>query len=542
MANDERSGRAGHGTPPDPGKRVALSHWDPEDATFWSSHGKRIATRNLWISIPNLLCGFAVWLYWSIIIVQMQNLHALGFFPFAEDKSLLYTLPAIAGLAGATLRIPNSFMIAISGGRNVIFVTSLLLIAPSLGVGLALQNAETTWLTFALLAALSGVGGGAFASSMSNISFFFPKRVQGTSLGLNAGLGNVGVSVMQVLLPFVMTFGLFGSLGGANQTLPPELGGGQVWIQNCGLVWVPILVVLAILAFFFMNNLPQHKVPATPMAVSKMLWLELLGFAGAALGVFLLVSNWSAGHDLIKVFVVLFVAVTTTLILMRFLTPKETKENLLGQFSIFREKHNWVMTWLYTMTFGSFIGYSAAFPKLIQDVFGSLPDGALNPNAPNPLHYAWLGPLVGSLIRPVGGWLSDRMGGARVTQWDTVVMIGAALGVAYTVQAARGAESPETYWWPFLLLFLLLFTTTGIGNGSTFRMIPIIFKPEQAGPVLGWTSAIAAYGAFLIPRIFGMQIKAGHAEYALYGFAAYYFTCLIVNWWFYARKNAEIPC
>jgi NNP family nitrate/nitrite transporter-like MFS transporter len=227
---------------------------------------------------------------------------------------------------------------------------------------------------------------------------------------------------------------------------------------------------------------------------------------------------------------------------MRYLTPAATKENLRGQFAIFGEKHNWVMTWLYTMTFGSFIGYSAAFPKLIQDVFGNMPDGALNPNAPNPLHYAWLGPLVGSLIRPVGGWLSDRLGGARVTQWDTVVMIGSALGVAWCVQAARTAAQPEIYWWPFLILFLLLFTTTGIGNGSTFRMISIIFKPEQAGPVLGWTSAIAAYGAFLIPRIFGMQIKAGHAEYALYGFAAYYLSCLVVNWWFYARKNAEIPC
>jgi NNP family nitrate/nitrite transporter-like MFS transporter len=526
----------------DPGRGVTLQYWDPENDSFWKSRGSRIASRNLWISIPNLLCGFAVWLYWSIIIVQMQNLHAVGFFPFAADKTLLYTLPAIAGLAGATLRIPNSFMIAISGGRNVIFVTSLLLIAPALGVGMALQDAGTTWLTFALLAGLSGIGGGVFASSMSNISFFFPQRVQGTSLGLNAGLGNVGVSVMQVLLPFIMTFGLFGTLGGSSQTLPPELGGGDVWIQNCGLVWVPILVVLAILAFFRMNNLPQHNVPATARAVSKMLWLELLGFGGAAAGIVLLVSDWGSFPDLLKVLIVLMVAVLTTLALMRFVTPIATRENLRGQFAIFREKHNWVMTWLYTMTFGSFIGYSAAFPKLIQDVFGTLPDGSLNPNAPNPLHYAWLGPLVGSLIRPVGGWLSDRLGGARVTQWDTVVMILAALGVAYNVQAARGADHPEAYWWPFLALFLLLFVTTGVGNGSTFRMIPIIFKPEQAGPVLGWTSAIAAYGAFLIPRIFGVQIQAGHAEYALYGFSAYYLSCLVVNWWFYARRNAEIPC
>jgi NNP family nitrate/nitrite transporter-like MFS transporter len=540
-SNEKKQNQDQQGTQ-DPGKGVTLKYWDPENVKFWESRGNGIAQRNLWISIPNLLCAFAVWLYWSIIIVQMQNLHALGLFPFASDKSLLYTLPAIAGLAGATLRIPNSFMIAISGGRNVIFVTSLLLMAPALGVGMALQNANTPWLTFAILAGLSGVGGGAFASSMSNISFFFPKRVQGTSLGLNAGLGNVGVSIMQVLLPFVMTFGLFGAMGGPSQTLPEALGGGEVWIQNSGLVWVPILLVLGILAFFFMNNLPQHKVPAAPVAVGKMLWLEFLGFCGAAVAVALLIVDWGGVPDLVKVFAVLLVAVLSTLAMMRYLTPAATKKNLRGQFAIFGEKHNWVMTWLYTMTFGSFIGYSAAFPKLIQDVFGTLPDGSLNPNAPNPLHYAWLGPLVGSLIRPVGGWLSDKLGGARVTQWDTVVMILAALGVAFYVKAARTAATPEIHWWPFLGLFLLLFITTGIGNGSTFRMIPIIFKSEQAGPVLGWTSAIAAYGAFLIPRIFGMQIKAGHAEYALYGFAAYYLTCLAVNWWFYARKNAEIPC
>ncbi len=507
-----------------------LEKWQVEDEGFWTACGKAVARRNLWISIPCLLSAFAVWLYWSVITVQMQNLG----FPFSKEQ--LYTLSAIAGLVGATLRIPNSFFIALCGGRNVIAVTTLLLAIPALGTGLALQNPDTSFTTFAVLAGLSGIGGGAFASSMSNISFFFPKRVQGLALGLNAGLGNVGVSVMQVLLPLVMTFGLFGSLGGDPMHLPAELGGSAVWIQNCGLVWVPVLLLLAVVAWFGMNNLPQHDIGSDVGAVGRMLWLLLLGLGTGGLGLWLLLG---AG---LNMWIVLPVTIVLTVLAMRYLSPGAVRENLSSQFVIFRNPHNWIMTWLYTMTFGSFIGYSAAFPKLIQDVFGSLPDGSLNPNAPNPLAYAWLGPLVGSLVRPVGGWLSDRLGGARVTHWDTVVMIGSAMGVAYCARAAGASATPEEWFLPFLFLFLLLFITTGIGNGSTFRMIPIIFPAAQAGPVLGWTSAVAAYGAFIIPRVFGKQIQNGTPEYALYGFALYYLSCLAVNWWFYARRNASTPC
>jgi NNP family nitrate/nitrite transporter-like MFS transporter len=544
-----------------------IERWEVEDEAFWTSEGKKIARRNLWISIPNLLCGFAVWLFWSIVIVKIQDLHEgnrlLFDFKGGDGKSLsgdayralLYSLPAVGGLAGATLRIPNSFMIAISGGRNVVFMTSLLLLLPALGTGLALADPGTSFTTFILLATLSGIGGGAFASSMSNISFFFPKRVQGTSLGLNAGLGNLGVSVMQVLLPFVMTFGLFGALGGEPQILQRAGEGGvitssSVWVQNAGLVWVPILAVLAVLAFLYMNNLPQHQIGSTLKACGAMLWLELLGLAGAAFGVFLLLNHWGL-PEILRIFIILVVVILATLALMRWVTPKGTRDNLRHQFRIFRSKHNWIMTWLYIMTFGSFIGYSAAFPKLIKDVFGYVRvDEAGNllaqqvaaQGAPDPLLYAWLGPLVGSLIRPVGGWLSDKFGGARVTHWDTIVMIVSAIAVGWCVHAARTSPDPQQYFAPFLILFLVLFVTTGIGNGSTFRMVPIIFEPAQAGPVLGWTSAVAAYGAFLIPTIFGIQIKAGAPELALYGFAAYYVTCLGVNWWFYARKNAEIRC
>ena len=540
---------------------ATLERWDVEDEAFWESTGKKIAKRNLLISIPNLLCGFAVWVYWGMVAKFIQKVHIanpkLFDFTFMNDgasygtgdkyRALMFTLPAVAGLAGATLRIPNSFMIAICGGRNVKFMTTLLLLIPAVGAGLALQNPDTPFVTLVILAALSGVGGGAFASSMSNISFFFPKKVQGLSLGLNAGLGNAGVSVMQFLLPWVVTFGAFGALGGEGY----DVGDKTMWIQNAGLVWVPILLFFAVFAFFGMDNLPQHKCGPTPVAVGKYLWLTMLGYLGATIAILLLIMPWGGFPQLLKTFIVLLIAVCITLLSMRFLTPAETKQNLVGQFAIFRNKHNWIMTWLYTMTFGSFIGYAFAFPKLIDDVFGvirvaadgtPLADGITNPNAPNSSTYIWIGAGVGALIRPLGGWLSDKWGGARVTHYDTIIMIGATIGAGYFVAQANQSPTPEQYFVPFLLLFILLFATTGIGNGSTFRMIPIIFSKEQAGPVLGWTSAIAAYGAYLIPRIFQTQLKAGTPEIALYGFAVYYASCLVVNWWFYARKNAEVPC
>jgi NNP family nitrate/nitrite transporter-like MFS transporter len=534
------------------------NHWDPDDEGFWERQGKRIANRNLWISIPNLLLGFAVWIYWGMVAKYIQKLHfatdgELFDFTFMnagqsyEDnayRALLFTLPAVAGLAGATLRIPNSFMIAICGGRNVKFMTSVLLILPALGAGIALQDHTTPFYIFIILAALSGVGGGAFASSMSNISFFFPKKMQGLALGLNAGLGNLGVSVMQFLIPWVITFQMFGSLSGDPYEYLAGDATKQMWIQNASLVWVPILAFFAVLAFFFMSNLPFHKCGPTPVAVAKYLWLTVLGFVGAAVGIVLLIIPWGAFPMLLKTFVIVVVAVAVTLGAMRYLTPGETREGLKEQFGIFKLKHNWVMTYLYVMTFGSFIGYANAFPKLIDDVFGVIRVGehAGDATGLSSAAFIWIGAGVGALIRPVGGWLSDKLGGARVTQWDTIIMIVSTITAGYIVSIAMVSPEPQQYFVPFLLTFIVLFATTGIGNGSTFRMIGVIFEKDQRGPVLGWTSAIAAYGAYLIPKIFATQIQAGTPEYALYGFAAYYASCLVLNWWFYARKGAEISC
>ncbi len=533
---------------------VNIEEWKVEDEKFWDSTGKKIATRNLWISIPSLLCGFAVWLMWGIITVQMLNLG----FPF--EQSELFTLAAIAGLAGATLRIPSTFFIRIAGGRNTIFFTTALLMIPALGTGIALTNNNTPLWVFQLLALLSGFGGGNFASSMSNISFYFPKRVQGTSLGLNAGLGNFGVTTMQILIPLAMTFGLFGALCGESSSLINTRGtligkipaGSETWIQNSGFIWLVFLIPLAFAGWFGMDNIKTEAVtpkPGNPIgAFAKISALLAIGFVAATAGLYLLLPP-PTGIGLLNKWIVLPLIIAATVLLMRYLTRGELQQNLKRQYKIFNNKHTWAMTIIYTMTFGSFIGFSAAFPLAIKVIFGFVhvtgANGVIshniaNPNGPSALTYAWMGPFIGALIRPVGGWISDKVGGAKVTQIVSIVMIASALSVAYFMAAAYQSETPEQYFLPFFILFIILFTATGVGNGSTFRTIAMVFNEEQAGPVLGWTSAVAAYGAFIIPKVLGEQIKVATPEYALYGFAIFYFLCLVLNWWFYMRPNAYI--
>ena len=531
-----------------------LKTWNVEDEQFWESTGKRVANRNLWISIPNLLCGFAVWVYWGIITVQMLNLG----FPFTQSQ--LFTLTAIAGLTGATLRIPSTFFIRIAGGRNTIFFTTALLIIPALGAGIALQSKDTPLWVFQILALLSGIGGGNFASSMSNISFFFPKRIQGLALGLNAGLGNAGVTTMQILVPLVMTFAMLGVMGGDPMVLKTASGtligkipaGSHTWIQNAGFVWVVILVPLVIAAWFGMDNILTEEV--TPKvaggalgAFARMSAMLLVGFVTAAAGLyFILPAPTGLGLPAWTKWIVLAGIIAATVALLYYVCFF-VRDNLKRQYRIFGNKHTWVMTVIYTMTFGSFIGYSAAYALAIKVIFGYqhlMVNGVLTHNTPNlngpsALTYAWMGPFIGAFIRPIGGWISDKMGGARVTQYITILMIASALGVAYFMKAAYQSATPEQYFLPFFILFLLLFAGSGIGNGSTFRTIAMVFPKEQAGPALGWTSAVAAYGAFIIPQVFGEQIKSATPEYALYGFALYYFVCLLLNWWYYLGPKAE---
>ncbi len=531
-----------------------LNRWEPENETFWQQQGSKIANRNLWISIPSLLCGFGVWMLWSIVTVQMLNVG----FPFSTSE--LFTLTGIAGLTGATLRIPSSFFVRLCGGRYTLFLTTCLLMIPAVGTGLALQDKNTPLWVFQLMALLSGIGGGNFASSMSNISFFYPKKQQGLALGLNAGLGNFGVTTVQIAVPLFMSYGVF-SLFGAGDPMILEKASGTVigtiaagtetWIQNSGFAWLITLIPLAFLLWFGTNNLNTEevtpKLPAAPISFAIILSMLAIGFLTSVIGLWLMLPTNAngSGFGVPKEIVIVLVLFSTVMLLK--LLPGAIRTSLDRQYKIFNNKHTWVMSVLYVMTFGSFIGFSAAFPLSIQVIFGYshiVVDGVMthttpNPNGPSALTYAWIAPFIGALIRPVGGWIADKAGGAFVTQLCAVVMIICALGAAYYMQLAYQSPAPEQYFVPFFLIFLGLFAASGIGNGSTFRTIAVVFPKEQAGPVLGWTSAVAAYGAFYIPQVLGEQIKAATPEYAMVGFAAFYALCLVLNWSFYLRKSGE---
>ena len=451
--------------------KAVLTDWRPEDPGFWAEQGKSIAKRNLWISIPCLLLAFSVWMVWSVVVAKLP---AVGF-EFTTGQ--LFWLAALPGLSGATLRIFYSFMVPIFGGRMWTTLTTATLLIPAFGIGYAVQDPTTPYLIFLVLALLCGLGGGNFASSMANISFFFPKREKGHALALNAGLGNLGVSVMQFLVPIVITAGVFGGLGGEPQAISET---GRLWLQNAGFVWVPFLIVATLAAWFGMNDIAAARASFAEQSV------------------------------------------------------------------IFTRHHNWIMCWLYTGTFGSFIGYSAGFPLLMKTQFPAV----------DALQLAFLGPLVGAVSRAMTGWISDKYGGGRVTFWTFIGMIGAVLGVIFFL----GIKDQPFAFYGFFLMFMLLFLGTGIGNASTFQMIPPTMRKEmdrlmpeadagarqrqaekESAAIIGFTSAIAAYGAFFIPKSYGTSIAmSGGPELALWGFLVFYVTCVIVTWFVYTRPGGHL--
>jgi NNP family nitrate/nitrite transporter-like MFS transporter len=441
-----------------------LEDWRPEDPHFWAEKGRAVARRNLWISIPALLLAFSVWMVWSMVVARLP---AIG---FAFDSEELFWLAALPALSGATLRIFYGFMVPIFGGRLWTTVSTASLLLPAIGIGYAVQNAETPYVIFLALALLCGLGGANFASSMANIGYFFPKAEKGNALALNAGLGNLGVSVMQFLVPLVITVGVFGAMGGTPQDLSD---GSQLWMQNAGFIWVPFIIAATAAAWLGMNDIADAKASFAQQSV------------------------------------------------------------------IFGRTQNWLMCILYIGTFGSFIGYSAGFPLLSRIAFPDI----------NALQYVFLGPLVGAISRAGTGWVADKFGGGRVTFWVFAGMIVSVLVVILALQAGS--------FFGFFAGFMALFFFTGVGNASTFQMIPVIMGKEvprlmpqltgadrarqiamESGGIVAFTSAIGAYGGFFIPKAYGSSIAmTGSPIGALWLFLIFYVLCLAITWVVYTRPG-----
>ena len=438
-----------------------ISEWNPEDEKFWNAKGKAIARRNLIWSIVAEHIAFSVWLIWSIVATKLPQ----AGFHYTTDQ--LFQLVALPGLIGSLMRFPYTFAVTTFGGRNWTIFSTVVLFIPTTALAYFVSHPETPFWLMLLASATAGLGGGNFASSMANISFFYPDRMKGWGLGLNAAGGNIGVSSVQLLTPILMGFGLI------NLYQATPVAG--IYIQNAGLMWLLPLAIAVFGAIFFMNNLT---------------------------------------------------------------TARSTFKD---QLAIVGRKHTWIMSYIYIGTFGSFIGYSAAFPLLIKTQFPAVT-----------VAIAFLGPLVGSLSRPLGGLLADKVGGAIVTFWNFIAMGAATIGVMYFVGIKDFAG--------FLGMFLILFVTTGIGNGSTYRMIPSIFREEklreakgsgesgrvlavkaasiESAAALGFIGAVGACGGYLIPRGFGASIAAtGGPHLALEIYLAFYATCLALTWWFYLRKT-----
>ena len=457
-----------------------IQHWNPEDRKFWDLSGRAVAGRNLWVSVPALALAFAVWMLWSVVVVHLP---AAG---FRYSTNQLFWLTALPALCGATLRIFYAFAVPMIGGRRFTTLATASLLVPAVGIGLAVQDPNTPFEWMVVLALLCGLGGGNFASSMANISFFFPSARQGYALGLNAGLGHLGVALVQMLVPLAISAGVFGLFAGpAQQTTQ-----GPMWLQNAGFIWVPLILASTAAAWFGMDDLA------------------------------------------------------------------DTHASMAEQAVIFTRRHNWLMCWLYLGTFGSFIGFSASLPMLAQSQF----------QRADASHLVWLGPLIGAVLRPLGGWMADHWGGARVTFWIFVAMALAASAALWclpatdtTGQPGQGGSFPG-----FLAAFGVLFAASGIGNGSTFRMISSLFVAErvqragglpsdqalaakegavEAAAALGFASAIGAYGGFFIPKSVGSSLAmTGSASAALATFIVFYLSCIALTWWACIRRNAPYPC
>ncbi|MBD3782372.1 MAG: NarK/NasA family nitrate transporter [Micrococcales bacterium] len=451
-----------------------LTAWDPEDEKTWD---KGLAWRTLWVTTFCLTLAFVAWYLPSAVI---PKLNALG---YDFSKGQLYWMAAMPGLAAGLFRLVWMVLPPVLGTRRLVSLTSVLLIASTLGWGVRVQSPTAPYWELMVLAFLAGIGGGAFSGFMPSTSYFFPRRMQGTALGLQAGLGNFGVSLVQLLTPYLVALSALAVFGGSQQLAVPGKPATTVWYQNAAFVWIPLMLVGAALAWTMLRSVP-------------------------------------------------------------------VKANIRQQFDIFRTQDTWWMTVLYIMTFGTFSGLAAQFGLLMTNLYGSgntdivkgtgasatvLVAGYVVPDA---VKYVFLGPLVGAGARVLFAPLTDRTGGAV---WTLVSGVGLIGSIAWTIPAltpdTSSAAALQGGFSQFLWGMLAIFLFSGIGNASTFKQMPMIFERRQAGGVIGWTAAIAAFGPFF----FGVGVTTlGPVAFYAIGIA-WAVMCVAITWWRYARRGAARP-
>jgi len=442
-----------------------LEKWTPEDESFWNNGGSAIAWRTLAITTLTLILSFATWFMMSAIAVKLPGIG------FNFTKEQLFWLTAMPGLAAGMLRIIHTFLLPIFGSRHVITIATFIKLIPVIGIGLAVMDPNTPYWVFLILAFTAGFGGGDFSSYMPSTSLYFPKRLQGAALGIQAGIGNFGVSVAQFMTPAMLGVATYGAAQVFTKVDPKTkevVGTSEIFLQSAAFWYAPLLVILGILAWLLIRSVP-------------------------------------------------------------------VKASFKEQLDIFKDKHTYFCTITYIMTFGGFSGLAAIFPMLIKVLYGDFAD------APDPLKYAFLGPLIGAGSRVLFGFVADKVGGAILT---TFTGLGLIIGTVLMVQLGLLTPTSVEQFPMFLYIMLGLFFITGVGNAATFRQYPIIFghNARQAAGVIGFTAAIAAFGPFIFATSVSAVITAtGNPNAFFQGLTAFCVFATAVNWWYYNRKGCERP-